>query len=72
MTTKTKELFMKYDMLLCTEHLGYADVESMELSSSRVLDFLGLRKPTKRERDEWLAELGRPMDCEECESFSKK
>jgi hypothetical protein len=66
MTTKTKELFMKYDMLLCTDHLGYADAESMELSSSRVLDFLGLRKPTKRERDEWLAELGRPMDCEEC------
>ena len=72
MTTKTKELFLKYDMVLCADHLGYADAESMELSSSRVLDFLGLRKPTKRERDEWLAELGRPMDCEECESFSKK
>ncbi len=68
MTTKTKELFMKYDQIMCADHLGYSDSEGMGLSSSRVLDFLGLRKPTKREHDEWLAEFGYLMDCEYCRS----
>ena len=68
MTTKTKELFMKYDQIMCADHLGYADSEGMGLSSSRVLDFLGLRKPTKREHDDWLIEFGYPMDCEYCRS----
>jgi len=68
MTTKTKELFMKYDQIMCANHLGYANPDAMELSSSRVLDFLGLRKPTKREHDEWFTEFGYPMDCEYCRS----
>lgn len=67
MTTETKDLYTtEYGQILCADHLGYYDSEAMELTSSRVLDFLGLEKATKRDRDEWLAELGQPMDCETC------